>query len=564
LWNLYGPTETTIWCTVDQVHSGTGPVLIGRPIQNMKTYVLDPVGNPVPIGVSGELYVGGVGIGRGYLNRVELNKERFVRLAVAGGELLYRTGDMARYMQDGSIECLGRTDNQVKIRGFRVELEEVEAAVGTHPAVAAAAVRCWPDTAGETSLAAYVVLRGGSMPDAQEWRGYLRKMLPDYMIPARFVAIPELPLTPTRKVDRKALPEPEVARALDRYTEPRTRTEKKLADTWRKLLGVHDVGLDDDFFALGGHSLLIAKLVRQIEIGFGYRISMATIFQAPTIREMAALLRDTSAHLELPQVIKIQPKGSLPPLFWLDAGPFFRPLSEALGSDQPFLGLSLDPDEETALGHDFEISEVATLFHRKLKNAQPEGPYFIGGFCSWGIVAYALASRLIAEGEDVGLVVMVDAAHPSLLRRYSGLRIELSKVRWHLAEAFRLTRAEGLSYLIRRARGALGRYRHTVANTAARTAEPHFRAALHRAWERYEPAAYMGSVALFQPSGRPAILNCFPDWQPLIRGQFGCVDTPGDHLTMFDQPNVSLLAAEMNHWLSNSRTALPSKWRAAG
>ena len=290
LWNMYGPTETTIWSTVHKVARGTGPVPIGRPIANTATYILDARGNPVPIGVVGDLYIGGAGLARGYRNAGALTRERFVASAAAPAQLLYSTGDLARYGPDGAIEWLGRSDGQVKIRGFRVGLEEVEAAAASHPAIAAAAVKAFPDAAGEMSLAAYVVARSDPAPDAVELRRFLRQRLPDYMVPSRYIAMPALPMTPNGKVDRKALPEALASIAPSDAVAPRSETERALAGLWKELLGVSQPGVHDNFFDLGGHSLLVARLSRRIETEFGQRPSMAALFNAANLGEMAALL----------------------------------------------------------------------------------------------------------------------------------------------------------------------------------------------------------------------------------------------------------------------------------
>jgi amino acid adenylation domain-containing protein len=296
LWNVYGPTETTIWSTLHKVEADTGPVPIGRPIANTKLYVLDAHGRALPVGAAGELHIGGAGLARGYRSRDALTRERFVTAPAAPGERLYRTGDLARYRQDGTVEWLGRLDQQVKVRGFRVELEDVETALLRHDAIAAAAVRAWPDASGSAALAAYVVGRDsapdGVVPTPESLRDFLRQHLPDYMVPSQLVTLPNLPLTPNGKVDRNALPRPVNARQPAGAADWHDATEAQLATLWMEVLGVAQLGAEEDFFQLGGHSLLAAQLLVRIEQAFGHSLPIAAIFRAPTVRYMAAMLRE--------------------------------------------------------------------------------------------------------------------------------------------------------------------------------------------------------------------------------------------------------------------------------
>jgi amino acid adenylation domain-containing protein len=292
-WNLYGPTETTVWSSAWAVQAGSGPVSIGRPIARTRLYVLDRGGRPAPVGVAGELHIGGAGLARGYLGRAGLTAERFVPdpFGEEGGSRLYRTGDVARWRADGSLECLGRVDHQVKVRGFRVELGEVEAALGSHPGVGSAASWSWLDGSGERSLAGYVVGRGGaSAPGSAELRGWLLGRLPEYMIPTWLVELAELPLTPNGKVDRNALPDPvEAARLtpVGEFVPPRGAAEEAIAEAWAAVLGRDRVGATDDFFELGGHSLLATQVMSRLRDSFGVEIPLRALFESPTVAGLA-------------------------------------------------------------------------------------------------------------------------------------------------------------------------------------------------------------------------------------------------------------------------------------
>ncbi|HWS86509.1 MAG TPA: amino acid adenylation domain-containing protein [Pyrinomonadaceae bacterium] len=304
--NMYGPTETTIWSTADGVEPGAGRVTIGRPIANTQVYVLDGRLGAVPVGVAGELYIGGEGVARGYLNRAELTAERFVPdpFAAEAGARLYRTGDLVRYLADGRIEYLGRIDQQVKVRGYRIELGEIEAALCGHESVKECAVAAREYAGGERRLVAYVVTggderragveRGGL---SAELRRHLLGRLPEYMVPGLYVELEALPLTPNGKVDRKALPAPEASRRAEELVLPRTPAEELLAGIWREVLGAAEVGVTDNFFELGGDSILSIRIISKANRA-GLRLSPRQIFQHQTIAELAEAARLSSPDLE--------------------------------------------------------------------------------------------------------------------------------------------------------------------------------------------------------------------------------------------------------------------------
>jgi amino acid adenylation domain-containing protein len=294
LWNLYGPTETTIWSSVSKVTRAADSSSIGKPIANTQIYVLDALMSPVPAGVAGELYIGGDGLAHGYLNRPSLTAERFVPDPFGGdGGRLYRTGDLVRYLADGRIEFLGRIDHQVKVRGFRIELGEVEAAIRTHAAVRDCVVVVRESEGGDRRLVAYVVAEGDGA-SAAELRAHLKERLPDYMSPAAWVTLEELPLTPNGKVDRRALPEPGGAGAAvaREYVAPRTQVEEELARVWAQVLGVERVGAGDNFFELGGHSLLATQVMTQVRDTFGVELPVRRLFESPVLAELALAVEE--------------------------------------------------------------------------------------------------------------------------------------------------------------------------------------------------------------------------------------------------------------------------------
>jgi amino acid adenylation domain-containing protein len=373
LWNLYGPTETTIWSTVYQVSSTDRPIPIGRPIANTEIYLLDQHLQLVPIGVSGELHIGGAGLARGYLNRPELTAEKFIPhpFSHEPGARLYKTGDLARYLPDGNLEFLGRIDQQVKIRGFRIEPGEVESVLGQHPAIRETVVVAREDIPGDKRLVAYVVVHRHPVPSISELHRFLKEKLPDSMVPAAFVFLDTLPLTPNGKVDRRALPPPHWIRPnLEKaYTPPRTLLEKRLVELWTQVLGVKEVGIHDNFFELGGHSLQAVQLAAQISAAVERDISVKSIFLFPTIAALAETLRKESpVHTQDRVAGKVgagpyacpapgQPQGVAPtsvtkiehrPLLPLFLAGQLAPVHAAAVASLPYSLLShagLDPDE---------------------------------------------------------------------------------------------------------------------------------------------------------------------------------------------------------------------------
>jgi amino acid adenylation domain-containing protein len=292
--NMYGPTETTIWSTTYRIDKVDGIVSIGRPIANTNILILDRQFQLVPIGVPGEIYIGGAGVVRGYWRRPDLTAERFVPALYGSerGARLYRTGDLARYLPDGNIEYLRRLDHQVKLRGHRIELGEIESVLGDHSQVKQSVVIVREDNPGEPELVAYVVGMVNETPDASELRRHLKERLPDYMVPTAFVVMEELPLTPNGKVDRRALPAPDRAAQSSAiaFVAPRSPEEAMMANIWAEVLHIEQVGVNHNFFELGGHSLLATQLVSRIGKSFNVELPLRTVFESPTVAELSAVV----------------------------------------------------------------------------------------------------------------------------------------------------------------------------------------------------------------------------------------------------------------------------------
>jgi amino acid adenylation domain-containing protein len=423
VFNLYGPTEDTTYSTFALVEPGEeGEPSIGRPIANTQVYILDEQMHLVPVGVPGELYLGGAGLARGYLNRAELTAERFVAnpFAQEAAARLYKTGDRARYLPDGNIECLGRLDHQVKIRGFRVELGEIEAVLSQHPAVREAVVVAHEQEPGEKRLVAYVVLAGERAASTSELREQVLNALPVYMVPSAFVELEALPLTPNGKVDRRGLPAPEpITRAAgEPYVAPTLMEHYQLIQIWEELLDVRPISIRDNFFYVGGHSLLAARLVERIEQTFGKKLPLDTLFAGPTIEQLAQALQAGAQQHSRTSLVAVQAGGSMRPFFYLhgawesDAFYCFH-LAQHLGPDQPFYALK--PYAFDSSGALPTIEEMAAAHLRLVRSVQPQGPYLLGGFCNGGLVAYEMAWQLQAQGQRVDQLVLVEPAFPPVL-----------------------------------------------------------------------------------------------------------------------------------------------------
>jgi amino acid adenylation domain-containing protein len=546
LWNVYGPTETTIWSTLARVISSDGPVPIGRPLANTTIHILDQYRNTAPIGVVGELFIGGAGLAHGYRHRPDLTAERFVTIR---GERLYRTGDLAKYQADGTILCLGRVDNDEKIRGYRVAVEEIEGALAEHPEIAAAAVRSWPDASGERALAAYIVTRSDDMPSRAALRAHLAKTLPDYMIPSHFEHLDALPMTPNAKVDRKALPQPGGAGARQ-IEPPQGETEATLAAIWCDLLRIGQVSRDDSFFELGGHSLLVARLLVRIEQQWGRRIGMAEFFQAPTLDKLAARI-ESDAGADLGEWVPLQSKGDQLPLLWLDGGPTFMALAEAMGRDRPFLGLPLGPILERTLKPGMTFEQMASEIVAVIRATRPKGPYLIGGWCTNGIMAFEVARQLHESGEDVPLLALGHSMNPVAFQRITASQMRMSKARYHLGVWNSLPIGKRLDYAFDRARGLMEDV--GVAEIAEREGRYRvFAAQMEQAAYSYFPGDYDGVVALFQPAERLAVLDSRPGWSEVVRGSLESFDIPGTHGTMAEPPNVATFAQRLNEALDRA------------
>jgi amino acid adenylation domain-containing protein len=427
LWNMYGPTETTVYSTAVKIERDM-PITIGRPIGNTRAYVLDASRNLLPVGIPGELYLGGAGLARGYWNRPELTAERFVPNPFADdrSDRLYRTGDVVRYRSNGEIELLGRADHQVKLRGFRIELGEIEAVLGQHPAVSGAAAAICDDGTQDPRLVGYFVRRAnsagsnGDRPDSAALRNYLKSKLPDYMVPALLIELPALPLTASGKLDRKSLPAPESSphESLPESFALADVVERELAAIWKRLLRVPQIGRHDSFFDLGGHSLLAVQMLAQAERLFQSPPPLRTIFERPTLAEVAAAIREKRTRAAVATThLRYDPAGRevgvpKPPL--IIAPSLFGHSNEwdsiltAKPGDRSVYGLEVDGDEPY-WSEAPSLEEMAERFCDSVCLSVPEGPFHLAGYSFGAWLAYAMACRFAELGRTPLSVILVDS-----------------------------------------------------------------------------------------------------------------------------------------------------------
>ncbi len=416
--NMYGITETTVHVTYCQLDKGDLTTSfhspIGQRIADLSTYVLDSSLQPVPIGVWGELYIGGAGLARGYLNRRSLTAERFVPnpFSVKPGARLYKTGDQVRLLADGNLDFIGRLDHQVKIRGYRIELGEVESALRAHPAVEHAVVVAHEDGSRGKQLVAYVVSDVELSPSVL--RDFLQSCLPSYMIPSQFVVLDSLPLTPSGKLDRRALPAPDGSRPEleQHYVAPRTAVELQLAHIWSEVLGVDRVGIHDNFFELGGHSLLAIRLVHEIESSLGLSAPLKLLFEKPTIAELVPMLYLDSKPDSTSLIIPIRIGGPSTPILFMvhPAGGMvfcYNDFARHLEGSISIYGIQASGIEHGSPLR--TIEEMARRYVSEIQSVQPIGPYIISGWSFGGPVAFEMAQQLMRQGERVEKVILFDA-----------------------------------------------------------------------------------------------------------------------------------------------------------
>ena len=558
--NLYGPTEAAVEVTWYPCGPETTAVPIGKPITAVRTHVLDRSGNPCPVGVPGELCLGGVQVARGYVNRPGLTGERFIPdpFSEESGARLYRTGDLTRWQPDGNLAYLGRIDRQVKLRGFRIEPGEIENRLTEAPGVASAAVMIREDMPGYPQLMGYVVPIEGATVAEEDLRNHLRGSLPDYMIPAAVLTLDALPLNISGKLDVKQLPAPVWESRTQTYTAPRNPDEEAMAEVWAEILGVNRVGMNDDFFSLGGHSLLAVRLMSRIRERFGVELPLAALFEGPTAASLTALLkRDQTAWSPL---VPIRTEGDKPPLFAVHPGGgnvlVYGPLARHLGDNQPFYGLQARGLEEGWEPLE-TVEEMGALYLDHIKSVRPQGPYHLIGLSLGGVIALEIAQRLKAAGEEVAFLGLLDTFAP---KEDMPIRDELDLL---VGFAQALAESAGGKLTIDpdtlRPLNEEARLKLIIEGAAAQGALPKgtspdqgarlwkVNRSNRRANDNYEVKLYDGAVTLFRAQEKLPDVNQdhAAVWQRYAAEGVRVIDVPGAHTTMVEDPHAKTLAMEL-------------------
>jgi amino acid adenylation domain-containing protein len=568
VWNLYGPTETTIWSSLSRVQEHC-PITIGRPIQNTQFYVLDRRMRRVPVGIPGELYIGGDGLAKGYLNRSGLNNERFLPhpFNSAGGRL-YRTGDEVRYRADGEIEYLGRLDSQAKVRGFRIELGEVEAVVKQQAGIGQAVAIVREDTVGDQRLVCYAVPKPGAKVSASVIRASVKSRLPDYMVPT-LVLLDDLPLSVNGKVDRARLPAPtEDRRGGGR---PRDTFEKRLLLIWRKVLRLDGIGIKDNFFELGGHSLLAMQLLAEVERVFERRLPVATVFGAQTVEQMAAVISRYSAK-PVSSLVALRERGNKPPLFVIplpDGNPLaYVDLARFLGTDQPIYVLQYLGYEGNGKPLE-QIEAIAEQFLMEIRKVQRVGPYQLAGFCMGGLVAFEMAQQLVAQGEEAPLLVLVGTGHPSSIPPIEAIPAALHPFIFllrglgrHFGAMLRLRPREAFRYFRRKSAIVKEMVYHRDIYRPKRYRQSVFEAN-YRAGSRYFPLPFPGRIVLFL-TGDEQTENATDTslvWCELAReGCAVCRNPASDFWELLRKPHVKAFADNLTDRMREWHTLVAARF----
>lgn len=576
--SLGGATEASIWSifyVIEDIAASWKSIPYGKPLANQQFYVLNERLHPVPVGKVGELYIGGDGVARGYLNRPDLNQTKFIPdpFRPQSGTTLYRTGDLGRYLPDGTIEFLGRIDHQVKIRGFRVELGEIEAALLQHPAIRDVVVLAQDDVSGTKQLVAYFVAeRDFAQSDLIDaLRIALKAKLPDYMIPSAFILLDALPLTPNGKLDRKALPIPDFsnqhcsAGINDSCIVPRSSIEQQLVNIWQDCLNVTPISVTDNFFELGGHSLLAVQLWSKVEKTFGTKLPLSILFQAPTIEQLATHLNQPNqpSHLSAcPSLVVIQAgqaNSGKPPLFCihvLGRGlKFYRPMLKYIDPQQTVYGLSTHIAGEPFPSN--RVEDLAAHYLQQMKRLQPEGPYCLAGISFGGLVAFEIAQQLQAQQQTVALLALMDTRLPQALQTASPLH----RFTEHQQQLFE----KGIGYLFQKVQQELvNQLRDLIhflqttyckigiqmCHLLQRPLPEDWQDFLYaqqndRSTQAYLPTVYSGSMTLYKATeqgiGVRSVLDPTLGWQHFVSGSLEIHEVPGDHLGMLQEPSAQIL-----------------------
>lgn len=567
--NEYGPTETVVGCCTYEVSEHTslqGEIPIGRPIANMQIYLLNDYLQPVPIGAIGEIYIGGKGVARGYLNHSGLTSERFIPNPFSNNaaERLYKSGDWAYYLPDGNVVFLGRIDTQVKLRGFRIELGEIEATLAQHDSVQEVVVIDREDEPGDKRLVAYLVCESGKEATRNELSNFLKEKLPGYMVPSDFVLIDALPLTPNGKVDREVLPVPDTRlKDAESYVAPRDLLELQLVRIWESILKVHPVGIHDSFFDLGGHSLLAVRLMDQVQQQMNRAMPLSVLFQKETIADLAVILRQQQGSSTWSSLVPIQSTGNHPPFFCVhpSGGNVFcyLDLARYLGPDQPFYGLQAR-SVESGQQSPQTIEEMATEYLLAIQKVSPQGPYYLGGWSTGGLIAFEVAQQLKRQGLEVALLILIDSyvLPEEALDAFTDeeMMVEFATDFFAFGQQdIAFDAIEGMGEETKSPLHSIWQYGlqndlfpDDLTYTQAERLFKVFKANI-RASQTYRPTPYSGDVLLLRANEDTALGIETLGWERLVTGRLLMHQVPGTHYTMLQTPHVKVVAGKLSECL---------------
>lgn len=573
VWNHYGPTETTISVSAEKVEADAEIITIGSPMANIRMHILDTSRQPVPKGEPGEIYIGGICVGRGYIKRDDLNKVCFLPdpFDSAPGARIYKTGDLGRELPDGRIEYLGRKDHQVKIRGYRIELKEIEESIRKYPGVRAVSVQAVEVSSGDQRLVAFI--QSGPPVETDRMKEFLRKTLPYYMVPLEYVAIKELPVNANGKVDRQALIALRPTQTDETRTilPPKNATEFALKESWERILKISPISVQDDFFELGGNSFLAARLFTEMQRKLGTKVPLSILVEHPTIESLAQCIRQQESRRKWPGVVTIRTTGDRAPLFLAHGlgGSLliFHDLVEKLRSDRPVYGLQLS--QGMAENKDqLSITKLASIYINQMKAVRPTGPYHLAGHSLGAILAYEVAAQLAQSGEEVGLLALFDwdlyapfasAPLPMITSMSSGtqqfkdsIAFSFHRLVTWLPRLLSAGRRERIyrKYLYEKIRVQYFLLKHFP--TFGRLFPSQFGEDLYVAvsTEHYRPKPFPGDALVFMAADQLRPVQDFGSgWKQVVRGNCEILRVPGTHQTIFKSPNVEFLAQELTQRL---------------
>ena len=572
LWNIYGPTETTVCALLTRISVEDNPITVGRPVANTHVYLLDEEGNIVPEGEEGEIVIGGDGVSLGYLNRPELTERSFVAdtFQEENERKMYRSGDIGKLRPNGQIECLGRRDRQVKVRGHRIELGEIEHVLKKLPGVNAAVTEV-----ENNFLKAYIVpsINNGDLEgQVDAWKQQLTSELPIYMVPQEFIFLEELPITSSGKLDRKKLSQLNSSNSTDNseLENPRTKTEKLIADIWKECLSLQKVGTNNSFFDLGGHSLVAARVMTELEEKTGKRLPLASLFEHSTIEKLALLIDKGDRDLTWDSLVPIRRQGSKPPIFMVHGAGLnvlnFNSLANNMDSDQPVFGLQakgLEGTEELLTS----VEEIAAYYNKIVIESHPEGPYSIAGYSFGGVIAYEMASQLTDQGKQVSLLGLFDTyAFPAYgyktkqgkkvgdFKFFVGQKIHTLKHMFGSIEGFKFRTTKYLKMLQRLFLCIVPGKKISTEVVNERVIE--IMRANNRAIKSYHLKPARIKVDLFRAKRLDEYVHdpTYMGWKPFALDGIEIHEVPGDHYSIFSSPNDVVFAKVLQEVLDRNHS----------